>query len=88
MIEKKIKNILKKKINLYNINVKKTDNNFEIVVVSDIFLNKTELQKQQIVYSNIQKLIFKKKIHAVTIYAYSIKEWKKKSLKQKTQKNK
>ncbi|WP_343183911.1 BolA/IbaG family iron-sulfur metabolism protein [Buchnera aphidicola (Ceratovacuna keduensis)] len=73
----KIKNILKKNIDFYKIKIRKENDNIEIVAISNIFINKTDLQRQQIIYKSIYNLIIKKKIHAVTIYTYSIKEWKK-----------
>ncbi|WP_343189813.1 BolA/IbaG family iron-sulfur metabolism protein [Buchnera aphidicola] len=83
MNKKKIENMLKKEIKLYKIKIKKENKNIEIVAVSNTFLNKTELQRQQTIYKPIQNLIIKKKIHAVIIYTYSIKEWKKKLNKKK-----
>ncbi|BGI51489.1 MAG: hypothetical protein BucCj_2450 [Buchnera aphidicola (Ceratovacuna japonica)] len=75
-----IKNILIKNIDIYKIKIRKEKDNVEITAISDVFLNKTELQRQQIIYKPIQKFIIKKKIHAIIIYAYSIKEWKKNNI--------
>ncbi|WP_343154644.1 BolA/IbaG family iron-sulfur metabolism protein [Buchnera aphidicola (Pseudoregma panicola)] len=73
----KIKNIIKKNIDIYKIKIIKENDNIEITAISDIFINKTDLERQQIIYKSIQDIIIKKKIHAVMIYTYSIKEWKK-----------
>ncbi|CAL4322256.1 Acid stress protein IbaG [Buchnera aphidicola (Periphyllus testudinaceus)] len=76
-MKKKIKKILKKKLDLFYIKVNKENNYYKIVAVGKIFLGMNEIQKQKKIYSPLLKYITEKKIHAISIKAYSLKEWKK-----------
>ncbi|WP_343187637.1 BolA/IbaG family iron-sulfur metabolism protein [Buchnera aphidicola (Periphyllus koelreuteriae)] len=76
-MKNKIKKILIKKLNLFYVKVKKKNNYYKITAVGKIFFKTNEVNRQKIIYSPLLKLITKKKIHAISIKAYSLNEWKK-----------
>ena len=57
------------------IDVKNTGNHYSITVVDDVFVGKKPVQRQQLVYSAVQKEITSGSIHAVQIKTYSKQEW-------------
>ena len=48
---------------------------FDVTVVGDVFEGKTMVQEQQMVYAALGDRITSGEIHAVTIKAYTPKEW-------------
>ena len=57
------------------IDVKHSGNHYSITVVDDVFVGKKSVQRQQLVYSAVQKEITSGSIHAVQIKTYSKQEW-------------
>ena len=57
------------------IDVKHSGNHYSITVVDDVFVGKKTVQRQQLVYSVLQKEITSGSIHAVQIKTYSNQEW-------------
>lgn len=82
-MRKKIKKILNEKLKLNYIKIKKNNNYYKIVVVGDIFSKINTVNRQKMIYSPLMTYIQKNKIHAISIAAYSVSEWKK--LKNKKQ---
>ncbi|NIH41075.1 MAG: BolA/IbaG family iron-sulfur metabolism protein [Buchnera aphidicola (Periphyllus aceris)] len=80
-MKKKIKKILIKKLNLFYVKIKKKNNYYKIIAVSNIFLNMNEVNRQKCIYAPLLKHIIKKKIHAISIKTYSLNEWKKSNKK-------
>lgn len=73
---KNIKNNIKKKISLQKIYIEGDENHLKITAIGDIFQNMSSLKRQKSIYSCLTKYFEKKRIHAVTIHAYTISEWK------------
>ncbi|XBC40595.1 MAG: BolA/IbaG family iron-sulfur metabolism protein [Buchnera aphidicola (Nurudea yanoniella)] len=77
MITKQIKNLLKDSLSLNKIKVRGDNNYLEIVAIDNIFHNKSEVEKQKIIYSKLMNYITEKKIHSISIKTYSVTEWEK-----------
>jgi acid stress-induced BolA-like protein IbaG/YrbA len=82
-MKNKIKKILYTKLKLDYIQVKKDNNYYKILVVGNIFSKLNTINRQKIIYAPLMSYIQKNKIHAISIQAYSINEWKKIKLKNK-----
>ena len=54
---------------------------FTATVVSDQFTNKSRIQKQQLVYSALTKLIHDGTIHAISIKTFTPEEWQQQEIK-------
>lgn len=50
---------------------------FEAIVVSDLFANKSRLQKQQLVYDTVRKYLMDGSLHALSIKTFTNEEWNK-----------
>jgi len=72
-----IKKLLTNKIALEKVEITGNKNHIIIYAVGKIFINMSATQRQQLIYSPLINLISNKHIHAITINAYSPKEWKK-----------
>ncbi|BAC24474.1 yrbA [Wigglesworthia glossinidia endosymbiont of Glossina brevipalpis] len=72
----KIKNILKCELNLKEIYVNNNGKYFKIIAVSEIFSKLNRIQKEQMIYKPLMKYIKNNLIHAISVYPYSIEEWK------------
>ncbi|WP_343182897.1 BolA/IbaG family iron-sulfur metabolism protein [Buchnera aphidicola (Neophyllaphis podocarpi)] len=75
----KIKETLIKELKLTKVYIKGNENHIEIIAIGDFFLRKSEVQRQQHIYKPLMNYITNKKIHAITIKAYTIKEWQSKN---------
>jgi len=51
---------------------------YQLTVVSDAFLNKTAVARQQWVYGQLKDLITTGSLHAITMKTYTTEEWEKK----------
>ncbi|QCI23365.1 BolA/IbaG family iron-sulfur metabolism protein [Buchnera aphidicola] len=76
MITEKIKHILIKSLSLNKVQVTGNNNHINIIAIDDIFNNKSEVEKQQMIYTQLMDYITNKTIHAISIKTYSLKEWK------------
>lgn len=76
MNNKKISILLKKKLNLYKIDVTVIEKNIKIIAIGDIFLNLNSVTRQKLIYKQLTSYFEKNKIHSIVIKTYSIKEWK------------
>lgn len=72
-----IKLLLIKKLQLKEAYIKGDNNHIEIIVIGDTFKGLSEVKRQQIVYRPLINMITEKHIHAVSIIAYTLEEWKK-----------
>lgn len=70
-----IKNILKNTLKCNNIHIDSNGKYFKIVVISDIFIKLSRIQREQIVYQPLTSYIKNNDIHAISIYTYTLKEW-------------
>ena len=89
MIKKIIKDKIKNKIKIHFIKIEdltKTHLNhpnydggghYKLIVISDDFINCTLIQRHQMIYDILKKMI-KKEIHAISITAKTIDEYNKK----------
>ncbi|XBC38016.1 MAG: BolA/IbaG family iron-sulfur metabolism protein [Buchnera aphidicola (Floraphis choui)] len=75
MITEKIKHLLIKSLSLNEVKVTGDNNYIEIIAIDDIFHNKSEVEKQKIIYSQLMHYIADKTIHSISIKTYSLKEW-------------
>ncbi|ANF17120.1 hypothetical protein XW81_01770 [Buchnera aphidicola (Schlechtendalia chinensis)] len=75
MIIESIKNLLKNSLSLKKVKVKGDNYYIEIIAIDDIFQNKSEVEKQKMIYSKLMDYISNKTIHSVSIKTYSLKEW-------------
>ncbi|CAL4322215.1 BolA family protein [Buchnera aphidicola] len=73
-----IESCIKKAVELNNIYIIGDLNHIKIIAIGNIFIGMNNVQKQQIIYKPITKYIMKKKIHAISIYTFTLKEWEKK----------
>jgi len=48
---------------------------YELTIVTDIFLNKTKVARQQWVYAQLKDLITSGKLHALTMKTWTKEEW-------------
>lgn len=48
---------------------------YQLTIVSDIFLDKSKVARQQWVYSQIKDFIISGMLHALTMKTWTIKEW-------------
>ncbi|QJC29072.1 BolA/IbaG family iron-sulfur metabolism protein [Enterobacteriaceae endosymbiont of Plateumaris rustica] len=78
MLQKKIENKLKIIFNpvYLKINNNHIKNHFKIIIVSDHFIGQNFITRHRSIYSILNKELIKN-IHALSLYTYTIKEWKK-----------
>lgn len=77
MITEKIRHLLIQSLSLHQVKVTGNNNYIEIIAIDDVFHNKSEVEKQKIIYSQLMNYIIDKTIHSISIKTYSLKEWKK-----------
>lgn len=78
MYEHEIKNLLLKTLSLKEIYVSIINENYyKIIAIDRIFSDKSTLERHQIIYSVLADYITSNKIHAISIFAFCPKEWKK-----------
>lgn len=70
-----ITSILIEQLNLETAYVTGDNNHIKIITVGNIFQNASQVKRQQIVYTPLMNMIKEKQIHAVSIIAYTPKEW-------------
>jgi len=70
-----IKSLIAKQINAKEIKVSGEGSMFDVTVVSDEFEGKTPVKKQQMVYATVNEQIKSGDIHALSIKAYTEKQW-------------
>lgn len=76
MYEFEIKQILSQHLCLKEIYVFSNQNHYQIIVVDQIFSEKSKLDQHKIIYALITKYILEKKIHSVSIHSFKPQEWK------------
>lgn len=72
---KTIKLILSEHLKTKKIFIDGDDNHFNIIVVSQLFENLSNVKRHQMVYAPLMKYISNNDIHAISIKAYSLSEW-------------
>ncbi|HFL8824241.1 MAG TPA: BolA/IbaG family iron-sulfur metabolism protein [Candidatus Azoamicus sp. OHIO1] len=76
MIKTKIEKIIKSKIENSNIKIFTEDNkHFNTCVISDVFKDKTLIERQKIIYELMESHIIAEKIHAFSFKTYTKDEW-------------
>lgn len=48
---------------------------YQLTIVTDIFLNKSKVARQQWVYAQLKELITSGKLHALTMQTWTKEEW-------------
>ena len=79
MIEKKIKKRLKEKLEKSKIFIQDmtgNNNHFNLVVISDSFINLTLIEQHKMIYSFLDDMITKE-IHALQLKTLTWEQWKK-----------
>ena len=61
------------------VNVEGDGHHYNLVVVSDVFLGKTLVARQQWVYSKLKNYITSGSLHALSMKTWTIEEWEKQS---------
>ena len=75
MSPNEISNLISKGIEGANIDVRSDDNtHFEAIIITDSFEKKSLIQRHQMVYGCLGKLMGKE-IHALSLKTFSNKEW-------------
>lgn len=75
MHEQDIKQMIEASIEGSEANVTGDGSHFEAVVVAEVFADKSILEKQKMVYAALGEHITSGAIHALTIKAYTPKQW-------------
>ncbi|QCI18991.1 BolA family protein [Buchnera aphidicola] len=91
MCLEKIKKYLTSKINIKNIKIyndskfhrhtKNTLTHLKIIIISNDFINKTTIDRHRLIFEKLNE-IYKKNIYSITLYTYTLQEWKYKKYKQ------
>lgn len=76
-MEKKIKLILQKKLQLNKIYVNGEEKHFTILVIDTIFEGMNYVDRHKMIYKPLKKYIIDNTIHAVSIKTYTPLEWEK-----------
>lgn len=48
---------------------------FTAIVISDVFLGKSRVQKQQLVYDTVRSQLLDGTLHALSVKTYTVAEW-------------
>lgn len=75
MKNKEIKDLLMQSLILDEAHVTSNGSHFQVIVIGDIFSTMARVEKQQMVYAPLTKYITDNSIHALSIRAYTPKEW-------------
>ncbi|AMA65008.1 transcriptional regulator BolA [Candidatus Arsenophonus lipoptenae] len=75
MDKNEIKQILIKQLKLNKVFVNGNGNNFQIIAIDDMFIGKSRIEKQQIIYRPLMEYIIDNRIHALSIKTYTSLEW-------------
>lgn len=76
MLREKIKQEIQNKFIDSDIKIFTTDDKyFNTIIVSDIFKNKTLIERQKMVYEVINHYIISREIHAISLKTYTKDEW-------------
>ncbi|STY29722.1 BolA like protein [Legionella wadsworthii] len=70
-IEQKFKSIS----DVFHIKVEGDGYQYRITVVSDVFINKSKVVRQQWVYAQLKDLITSGKLHAISMNTWTKEEW-------------
>ena len=79
MIEKKIKDILRKKLKdskIFIQDMNGQNNHFSVIVISEKFEGLSIIKQHQIIYNALASMITKE-IHALQIKTFTLDKWKK-----------
>jgi len=75
MTPQQIKEMIEGALDTSKVEVKGDGSMFDVIVVSNDFEGKMPVKKQQMVYATVNEHITSGEIHALTIKAYTEKEW-------------
>jgi len=79
MENEQLKNLIETQIPQVKVTVKGDGRHFDIMVISDEFVGKRMLQRQQIIYGLLQGYIASGEIHALNMKTYTKEEWNEKN---------
>tara|TARA_B100001094_G_scaffold333292_1_gene410377 strand:- start:7771 stop:8028 length:258 start_codon:yes stop_codon:yes gene_type:complete len=71
----KIQSILSKVEEFSEVHVRVEGSHYEIIVISDLFLDMKRVQQQQAVYAPLMQYIASGDMHAVTIKTFTLQQW-------------
>jgi acid stress-induced BolA-like protein IbaG/YrbA len=72
---KEVEEKLKSNSEVYLVQVNGNGYQYEVTVVSDIFVNKSKVARQQWVYAQLNEFITTGKLHAITMKTWTKEEW-------------
>ena len=75
-----IEHKISEQLNCHHLAVTGDGRHFNAIVVSDDFLTKNRVQRQQMVYATVQTWLASGELHALSIKALTIDEWQQQSL--------
>ncbi len=70
-----VKTILDEALELQEIIVKGSGNQFEVIAIDVCFEDLSRVKKQQLIYAPLMEYIQRNDIHAVTIKAFTPQQW-------------
>jgi len=70
-IEQRLKNI----DNVFFVKVEGDGYKYQVTIVTDIFLGKSKVARQQWVYAQLKELITTGKLHAISMKTWTKEEW-------------
>ncbi|ATW01687.1 hypothetical protein CCU22_00340 [Candidatus Legionella polyplacis] len=73
-----LKNIFLNTKNIDFVDVEYNVSHCDLTIVSDLFINKSELEKQKFVYSKLKKYFLNNDIHSIKMNLFTRQEWNKK----------
>ena len=77
MLKEKIKSDIVLKLSDADVKVFTNDNkHFSAVIVSDVFIDKSLLDRQQMIYDLVGEYITSRELHAFSFKTYTKHEWK------------
>jgi acid stress-induced BolA-like protein IbaG/YrbA len=74
-----VEEILAAALELQHIQVKANGNHYEVIAVGECFDGVSRVKKQQLIYGPLMEKIADGTIHAVSIRAFTPKEWERES---------
>ncbi|WP_338521689.1 BolA/IbaG family iron-sulfur metabolism protein [Candidatus Legionella polyplacis] len=78
MIVDELKNIFLNIKDIDFVDVTSHMSHCDLTIVSDLFVNKSELERQQFVYLKLKKYFLNNDIHSIKMNLFTKKEWNKK----------
>jgi len=76
MLAEALEELIAKKLNATQVTVTGDGRHFDAFIVSELFVGKRLVQRQQLVYQSLGSAVTTGDIHALTMKTLTIEEWK------------